>query len=157
MDKDVINDRTYFYYDDSKKIEVQKQILQHEWGVLLKNFDSVTFDLVYFLKSNNQFFPYKHPNNHPNILLEFSNQSFQYYYSFPFSSNNDVLNTQYYDFLSNNDFKKNRKYQYWRPFISSNNRQFVKINKFNINPDNYILENDLRFKIYNILKLYIKK
>jgi len=111
MDKDTINGRTYFYCDD-KKIEVQKQILQYEWDVLLKNFDSVTFDLVLFLKYNNQFFPYKHPNNHPNLLLEFSNQPFQYYHSFPFSHTNSVPSTQYYEFLSDYDLINNKKSQY---------------------------------------------
>jgi len=110
MDKDIINDRTYFYYDD-RKIEIQKQIIEHELNILLNNFDLVTFDLIRFIKNNNRFFYFNHPNNHPNFLLKLPNQYFQYYYSFPFTHNNSV-NFNYYEIISSVDLNGNNREQY---------------------------------------------
>jgi len=156
MDKDLINDRTYFYYDECKS-NVRNQILENELNVLINNFDSLSFDLVRFLQNNGEPFFYNHPNNHPNLKLNLLCNSFQYHYSFPFSHHFLLSNPQYYEFLSLNDLNNKNVYQYWRPYFSINNQSLVSVKKFNINLNNYMLDNNLHFKIYNILKLQIKK
>ena len=156
MNKNEINDRTYFYYDDIK-IEIQKQIIEYELTSLVNNFDSVTFDLVKFLKNNNNYFPYKHPNNHPNILLKILTQPFQYYYSFPFTQTINFTNFDYYESFSKNNFFGLKINQYWRPYFSINNNRLVNVKPFNVMIDDFVSENYVYFKIYNILKSQLKK
>jgi hypothetical protein len=47
--------------------------------------------------------------------------------------------------------------QYWRPYIGVYDKNYVKVNKLNLNPNNYMVNTDLKFKIYNILKMYVNK
>jgi hypothetical protein len=110
MSKDVINGQTYFYYDN-KKTEIRKQIIEYELTILLNNFDLVTYDVTRFIKINNKFFQFNHPNNHPNFLLGLPNQYFQYYYSFPFT-HVKLTNNNYYELLSNNDLNNSQRKQY---------------------------------------------
>jgi hypothetical protein len=91
-------------------------------------------------------------------MLELKHHSLNYYYSFPFSHNNH--NPCYYELLYKNDWKNSGRIQYWRPYIGVHNKNLIKyvgINEFNINPNNYILITDLRYKIYQILQMYVNK
>ena len=62
------------------------------------------------------------------------------------------------EFLPDFDYFDKKWAQYWRPYIGVHDKNLVnlvKINKFNIN--NYMLDTDLKYKIYKILKMYNNK
>lgn len=152
MKQDNINNRTYFYYGDVEKI-----IVENDVNILLDNFDHITFEWVRYLNIDNQRFNYKSPNDHYNLILNLQNGFLNYYYSFPFTHKTIITNPQYYEHLSKIDLTRLKFNQYWRPYFSINEKKLVNISKFNLNPDNYMFDNNLRYRIYEIVKFYSKK
>jgi hypothetical protein len=102
MQKDVINGHTFFYYGDVDKI-----LIEHDLNTIKNNFDSVSFELVKYLKYNNSTFFFKNPNSHYNLFLNVQCEFLNYYYSFPFSHGN--LN--HYEFLSKYDLNNQEIYK----------------------------------------------
>lgn len=144
-----LNNTPYFYYGG-----VQKVLLESDLRVLLNNFDQVSFELVKYLKFDDSCFHRCDPKEHYNLILNLKDNYINYYYSFPFSYNKDVL---YYNYLYQYDWFGRNKDQYWRPYIGVYDKNYVKVNKLNLNPNNYMVSTDLRFKIYNVLKMYVNK
>lgn len=149
MKEGVINNRTYFYYN-----KVDKILVENDLKILQNNFDSLSFDFIKYLDCNGNKFGCKNPNNHYNVYLNISYQILNYYYSFPFSHSN--YDSKYFEFLSKTDLIYQQRIQYWRPYLSVNEKNLVQLQKFNLT-SNYTLNTDLKIKIYNIIKLYNKK
>lgn len=148
---DKLNNSIYFYYGNVDKI-----LLESDLNIFINNFDQISFDLVKYLKTdnvNNIHFKNKNPQSHPNLILGLKYQYLEYYYSFPFSHNNIL----YYEFLNEFDLYGSNDDQYWRPYIGVHDKNFVKVNKLNLNPENYIFKNSLKGRIYDILKTYVHK
>lgn len=147
-----LNDLNYFYFDN-----VTKMLIEFDLNILFNNFNQPqqTFDLIRYLKLDNTFFDKRDPKNHYNLILNLKDQRLNYYYSFPFSHNQLYL----YDYLSNKDWNDNNKNQYWRPYIGVHDKNLVNLTKIKIgiNLNNFIINNNLHFKSYKILKMYTNR
>jgi len=147
-----LNNWTYFYCGNVKQV-----LLESDLYLLINNFDNISYKLVNYLNFNKTKFDKIDSRDHYNVFIDLQHHYLNYYYSFPFSHNS---NLNYYEYFYNKDWEGNEKFQYWRPYIGVYNKnvvKMVKIEKYNINPNNYIVITDLKYKIYNILKLYINK
>lgn len=152
MDKNELNDVTYFYCGDVKKV-----LLELDLNLIINNFDSTSFKLVEYLKYDKSKFDRCDPRFHYNVVLHLQHHYLNYYYNFPFTHNKFL---PYYEFFYIDDWIKSGRIQYWRPYIGvydKNLTQIVKIEKPNLNPNNYILTTDLKYKICNVLKMYVNK
>lgn len=148
MNRDKLNDVIFFYYGDVNKI-----LIQEDLNNLVDNYNQVPFELIKYLDQNYKFFKNNDPKTHYNLILDLQNHYLNYYYSFPFSHNKH----EFYKHLSNVDWKNHENNQYWRPYIGVHNKTLVNIKKFNINPHNYMVSTDLKFKICKSLKWYYFK
>lgn len=149
MSLNELNNKPYFYYG-----KVQQILLESDLNILLNSFDQVSFELIKYLKFDGVCIHRCDPGQHINLILNLKDNRINYYYSFPFSHDKGV---PYYNYLYKYDWYDRNRYQYWRPYIGIYDKSCVKIKKFSLNPDNYMVSTDLRFKIYNILKMYVNK
>jgi hypothetical protein len=155
MEKDTINNRAYFYYG-----KVEKIVIKGDLKFLLENFSTVNFELGRYLDINGKRFDNRHPNDHFNLILSVQNDVLNNHYSFTFTHGGVENIPQYHEILSNKDWNENfnkKHVQLWKPYISVNSKQAVKVCKFNMNTNNYMLDTGLHYMIYDIFKLYFKK
>lgn len=152
MTLDKLNGVTYFYYGDVEKVLINSDI-----NLFLNNFDQVSLELIKYLDEYGCTFNKNDPKAHYNLILNLGNDYLNYYYSFPFSHKS---NLKYYEYLSRSDLFNVLLNQHWRPYIGVHDKNLLnlnKIHKFNLNPNNYFVNNDFKSKVYNILKMYKNK
>lgn len=145
-----INNKPCFCYSS----EIEQIWVERDLRLFIKNFDSIAYTLVKYLNYDNTNFPIQHPNSHFNLMMGLQNENLNYCYSIPFSHNNIITNPQYYEYLYSKDWVGSKRNQYFRPYVSVNQFELIKIKKFNINPYNYMKNTDTVFKFYRMFRMY---
>lgn len=148
-----LNNRDYFFYGN-----IQQILLQSDLCYLFNNFDQVSFEVVKYINLYETNYSKNYNNDpkiHYNLILNFK-ESLNYYHSFVFSHHEY---NNYYEYLYNIDLNGKNKSQFWKPYLHIHNKNWVevKIQKTNINPNNYMINTDLKYKIYNIIKMYVNR
>jgi len=145
-----INSKPCFCYSS----EIEQILVERDLRLFIKNFDSISYNLVKYLNYDNTNFHFQHPNSHFNLMMSLQNENLDYCYSIPFSHKNIITNPQYYEYVDMYDWNVLKRNQYFRPYVSINQFELIKINKFNINPYNYMKNTDMVFKFYRMFKMY---
>ena len=105
MKLDMINNVPFFYYGNINKI-----LLENDLNIILNNFNETSFDFIKYLKFDNTRFEYNSPFNHPNLIIEFQSYLQHHYYSFSFT--HDLVNSDYYECLSDEDLNGDKRDQF---------------------------------------------